>query len=95
MIEAMATYRITEAELARDIHGILTKVQEGAEIVVEQDHLPVALIRSPFPKGRLLSECIAIAEARSAHETLDLGFSKDVEEGIASRSQPWNPPPWE
>ena len=38
MIEAMATLRMTEAELARDIHAVLAKVQNGTEIVVEQDH---------------------------------------------------------
>ena len=91
----MGTLRITEAELARDIHALLAKVQEGAEIVVEQDHHAVAVIRSPLPKGRLLSECIALAETRAATATLDKGFMKDVEEGIANRSLPWNPPSWE
>jgi hypothetical protein len=92
MIMGMGTLRITEAELARDIHAVLAKVQAGAEIVVEQDHHPVAIIHSPLSKGRLLSECIALAEARGSTVTLDEGFVKDVEEGIASRSQPWNPP---
>jgi antitoxin (DNA-binding transcriptional repressor) of toxin-antitoxin stability system len=95
IMEAMATVHITEAELARDIHTVLAKVQQGAEIVVEQDHRPVAVIRSPLPKGRLLSECIALAEARGSTVTLDDGFMKDVEDGIASRSQPWNPPSWD
>jgi len=91
----MGTLRITEAELACDIHAVLAKVREGAEVVVEQDHRPVAVIRSPIPKGRLLSECVALAEARGSTATLDEGFMKDVEEGIARRSQPWNPPSWE
>ena len=95
MIEEMATVRITEAELARDIHAVLAKVQEGVEVIVEQDHRPVAVIRTPLAKGRLLSECIALAEARGSAVTLDEGFMKEVEEGIASRSQPWNPPSWE
>jgi len=95
MIESMATVRITEAEFERDIHGVLAKVQQGTEVVVEQDHRAVAVIRSPIPKGRLLSECIALAEARRSTITLDEDFAKDVEEGIASRSQPWNPPSWE
>jgi hypothetical protein len=47
------------------------------------------------PKGRLLSECIAMAEARGSTATLDEAFMKDVAEGIATRSQPWNPPAWE
>jgi hypothetical protein len=91
----MATLRITEAELARDIHAVLAKVREGAEVLVEEDHRAVAIIRSPLPKGRMLSECIALAEARGSTATLDEGFMNDVEEGIASRSQPWNPPSWE
>jgi len=33
--------RITEAELARDLHAVLAKVQEGMEVIVEQDHRPV------------------------------------------------------
>jgi len=95
MMMDMGTLRITEAELARDIHAALAKVRDGVEILVEEDHHAVAVIRSPLPKGRLLSECIALAEARGATVTLDDGFMKDVEEGIASHSQPWNPPSWE
>jgi antitoxin (DNA-binding transcriptional repressor) of toxin-antitoxin stability system len=95
MIESMAQVHMTEAEVASDLHGVLAKVQQGVEVVVEQDHRPVAVIRSPLPKGRLLSECIALAEARGSVATLDEGFMKDVEEGISSRSQPWNPPAWE
>jgi antitoxin (DNA-binding transcriptional repressor) of toxin-antitoxin stability system len=95
MIEAMAQVHMTEAEVARDLHDVLAKVQQGVEVVVEQDQRPVAVIRSLLPKGRLLSECIALAEARGSTATLDEGFMKDVEEGIARRSQPWKPPSWE
>jgi len=85
MIEPMAQVYMTEAEVARDLHEVLAKVQQGVEVVIEQDHRPVAAIRSPLPKGRLLSECIALAEVRGSTATLDEGFMKDVEEGIASR----------
>lgn len=95
MIEDRMTVRITEAELARDIHAVLARVQEGVEVIVEQDHRPVAVIKTPQGTGRLLSECIALAEARGSTVTLDEGFMKDVEEGITNRSQPWNPPSWE
>ncbi len=81
--------------MARDLHGVLAKVQQGIEIVVEQDHRSVAVIRSPLPKGRLLSECIALAESRGSTATLDEGFMRDVQEGIDGRSQPWKPPAWE
>jgi len=95
MIESMAQVHISEGELARDVHGVLDRVQRGVEVVVEQDHRPVAVIRSLLPKGRLLSECVALAEARGSTATLDEGFMKDVEEGITQRSHPWNPPTWE
>jgi hypothetical protein len=94
-LKEMATVRITEAELARDIHAILAKVQEGVEVIVEQDCRPVAVIRAPIERGRLLSESIAIADARSSSAVLDAGFMEDVEKGIAERSQAWNPPNWE
>jgi hypothetical protein len=92
----MTTVRITEAELARDVHAVLEKVQQGSEVIVErEDHRPVAVIRSPLPKGRLLSESIALAEASGTTAIPDEGFMKDIAEGIAERSKPWNPPSWE
>ena len=94
MIVNMPTVRITEAELARDVHAVLSKVQEGVEVIVEQDHHPVAIIRAPLPKGRMVSESIALAVARGTTAIPDEGFMKDVEEGIAERSKPWNPPTW-
>jgi len=95
MIMDMGTLRITEAELARDVRAVLAKVQTGVEVIVEQDHRTVAVIRTPLSQGRLLSESIAMAEARGTTASPDQGFLKDVEEGIAERSQPWNPPTWE
>jgi hypothetical protein len=60
--------------------------------VIEEDHEPVAVIRSPVRSGRPISECIASAEASGSKVTLDEGFAKDVEEGIRDRQQPSNPP---
>jgi hypothetical protein len=95
MIKSMAQVHMTEAELAQGLHEALDKVRHGFEIVIEEDHHPVAVIRAPQPKGRLLSECIALAEASGSRVTHDEGFTRDVEEGIAIRSQPWKPPAWE
>ena len=91
----MATIHMSEAEVARDLHAVLAKVQQGVEVVIEQDHRPVAVMCSPLPNGRLLSECIALADARGTTAIPDEGFMKDVAEGIAERSMPWNPPSWE
>jgi antitoxin (DNA-binding transcriptional repressor) of toxin-antitoxin stability system len=95
MIEVMATIRITEAELARDIHAVLAQVQEGLEVIVEQDHRPVAVIRSPHRSGRPISEILRKARERNSTVTLDADFGKDLEAIIASHQQPWNPPSWE
>ena len=86
---------MSEAEAARDLHAVLAKVQQGVEVVIEQDHRPVAVIRSPVRSGRPISECIASAKASASKVTLDEGFAKDVEEGIRERQQPWNPPSWD
>ena len=91
----MAQIHMTEAELARDLHETLARVQQGLEVVVEQGRQPVAVIRPPVPKARLLSECIARARERGSTVTLDEGFMKEVEEGIARHSHPWKPPAWE
>ena len=95
MIEVMATVRITESELARDLHAVLAKVHQGLEVVIEQDHRPVAVIRPPHRSGRLVSEILREARQRNSTVTLDEDFSADIEVIIASQQQPWTPPSWE
>ncbi len=98
MIEPMATVRITEAELARDIRAVLAKVQEGVEVIVERDHRPVAVIRTPRWPGRRISECIALAKAHEEKlgyaPAPDPDFAKDVEAAIDAHREPFNPPAW-
>jgi antitoxin (DNA-binding transcriptional repressor) of toxin-antitoxin stability system len=88
---------VSSAEAIRDIAVILDRVERGAEIVVEKDLRPVAHIQPAHRPGRLLSECIARAEAHQAKThrakigqaaTLDDERGKDMEEIIASRRQP-------
>jgi hypothetical protein len=99
MIEEMATVRITEAELARDIHAVLAKVQEGIEVIVEQDHRPVAVIKTPRGPGRKISECIALAKAHEEElgyaPAPDADFAKDVQAAIDAHREPLNPPAWD
>ena len=95
MIEAMASVRITEAELARDLHALLAKVQEGVEVIVEQDHRTLAVIRSPRRSGRPISEILRQARESNSTVTLDPDFGKDLEAVIANHQRPWNPASWE
>jgi len=95
----MATIRITEAELARDIHAVLAQVQEGVEVIVEQDHRPVAVIKTPQAPGRKIGECIALAKAYEEKlgyaPVPDPDFSKDVQAAIDAHREPLNPPAWD
>lgn len=92
---------MSEAEVARDLHAVLAKVQEGVEIVIEQDDRPVAVLKpsAPARPGRKLSECIAMAQAYEAKlgyaPTLDEDFAEDVQAGIDARRDSFEPPAWD
>ncbi len=86
---------MTESEVTENFAAVLEKIRTGVEVVVEQNHRAVAVIRSPARSGRPISECIASARASGSKVTLDEGFAKDVDEGIKDRQQPWNPPSWD
>ena len=86
---------MTESEVARDLHAVLAKVQAGIEVIVEQDHRPVAVIKSPKPVGRMISQIVADLKARGSNAVMDDDFARDIEEGIKAQRQPWNPPSWD
>lgn len=66
-------------------------------VISEQDHRPVAVIKTPLLPGRNISEGIALARAheeQSGHApSLDPDFAADVEEIIRQR-RAWSPPEW-
>lgn len=86
---------MTEAELARDLHAVLEKVSHGAEIIVERDTQPVAVLKAPAFRGRPIEECIASTRAHGSHTTLDDEFGKDLEDIISGRRAPLSPPAWD
>lgn len=92
----MATVHMSEAEVARDLHAVLAKVQQGIEVVIEQDHRPVAVLKpsASARPGRKLSECIALLPADST-ATIDPDFANDVEAAIAAHREPLEPPAWD
>ena len=53
------TLRISEGDLAKDVRAILQRVETGAEIVIERDSRPVAVIRAAESERRTIAECIA------------------------------------
>ena len=85
----MATIHISEAEAARDFAGLMARVRAGAEVVIENGSLMVAVLHAPVPPRRSISESIALAEARSKElghaPVMDAGFAADMEEIIRNR----------
>ena len=95
MMENVARIHITEADLVRELHDVLAKVQQGLEVIVEHDHRPIAVIRRPHRSGLSISEILQQANERNSTVTLDSEFANDLEAIIAAHDQPWNPPSWE
>jgi hypothetical protein len=95
----MAKIRMSEAEVARDFTAVMARVPAGAEVVIEDGTLSVAVIHTPTdPSRRSISECIALAK-KHEDETgkgpvLDSELASDVEEIVRSR-KPWNTPAWD
>jgi prevent-host-death family protein len=93
---AKQVIHISEAEAASNFAALLDHVSQGAEVIIENDARPVAVLRSAEPRpGRLLSESIALAEAHGSTVTLDGDFGRDLEEIINSHREPLNPPVWD
>ena len=86
---------VSEAEVVRDIAAVLEKVRRGSEVVVEQNHRPIAVIKPSKPVGRPISEVIAELKARGSNTVIDDDFARDIEAGIEAHHQPWTPPSWE
>jgi antitoxin (DNA-binding transcriptional repressor) of toxin-antitoxin stability system len=93
MISHMATIHISAAEAARDFPALLAHVRAGAEVIIEDGSLTVAVLHTPAPPRRSIEECIALLPADSS-ATIDEDFARDVAEAVARR-EPLNPPAWD
>jgi len=89
------TLHVTDAEFARDLHGVLEKVRRGTEVIIEQDNRPVAVLKAAQVKGRMISDIVADLKARGSNAVMDEDFARDVEEAIQSFRELWNPPSWD
>ena len=86
----MATFHISEAEAESNFADLMEKVRAGDEVVIESNAQPVAVVHAPgLPRARLLSESLALAEARikvRGYElTLDPDFASDMDEIVRNR----------
>jgi antitoxin (DNA-binding transcriptional repressor) of toxin-antitoxin stability system len=90
----MSEVHISEADLARDVHAVLDRVQSGAEVIVERDARPVAIMRPAEPCRRKLSEIAKSLTADSTAE-VDSDFAKDVQAVVDSHRAPLDPSVWD
>jgi len=94
MIEGMAQLHMSEAEVAKNFAAVLEKVRQGVEVVVEQNHQPVAVLRPADPPRRKISEVLALMPKNST-AIMDDDFARDIEAAIASHREPLEPPAWD
>jgi antitoxin (DNA-binding transcriptional repressor) of toxin-antitoxin stability system len=92
---AQPVIHISEEEAAKDFATLLVRVRAGAEVVIEHDSQPVAVVHPAEPPVRLLSESLRLAREHGSTATLDADFAKDVEAAIESHREPLNPPVWD
>jgi antitoxin (DNA-binding transcriptional repressor) of toxin-antitoxin stability system len=90
IIVNIETIHISEDEAARDFAGLMARVRAGAEVVIENANSPAVVLRAAEqPRGRLLSESIALAEDHARElgyePVMDAEFAADMEEIIANR----------
>jgi antitoxin (DNA-binding transcriptional repressor) of toxin-antitoxin stability system len=57
--------RISESDAANNFALLLARVRAGAEIVIEHDAEPVAILHAPSPPRRTISECVALLSEES------------------------------
>lgn len=86
---------VSEAEAANDFASLLNRVRAGAEVVIEHDAQPVAVLHPAEPTVRLLSESLRLAREHGSTATLDEDFANDVEAAVESHRDPLNPPAWD
>src|SRR5208282_12054 len=91
--------RVSEEEAATDFAALMARVRAGAEVIIERDAKPIAVVRpAEALRGCPISECIALAEALARElgyePTMDPDFAADLEEIIKSR-KPRNISTWE
>jgi antitoxin (DNA-binding transcriptional repressor) of toxin-antitoxin stability system len=90
----MGVVHISEAELVENIASFIDRARSGTEIVIERNAQPVAVLRSPEPRRRKLSEIMASLSECSA-ATVDPGFAADVHDFIDRHREPLHPPEWD
>jgi antitoxin (DNA-binding transcriptional repressor) of toxin-antitoxin stability system len=85
------TRHMTEVELVRDVRAVLESVRRGVEVVIESGDEPVVVLKAASPVGRRISDVLGRLEHSGANAVIDEDFARDVDDGVRSFREPWNP----
>jgi antitoxin (DNA-binding transcriptional repressor) of toxin-antitoxin stability system len=89
---------VSDTDAATSLPKLLEQVREGAEIVIEHEAQPVAILHAAEPKTRTISEAIALSklheEETGRAPTADPDFAEDLRNVMNDR-KPRNLPAWE
>lgn len=94
LIMAKDVIHVSEAEVVGKFASLMARVRAGAEVIIESNARPVAVLHPAEPVRRTISECIALLPEDST-ATIDPEFAKDVQAAIESHREPLNPPAWD
>jgi antitoxin (DNA-binding transcriptional repressor) of toxin-antitoxin stability system len=91
---AKPVIHISEIEAASNFAALLARVRAGAEIVIEQNSQPVAVVRPAGPVRRTISECLTLLPEDSK-ATIDPDFANDVQAAVESHREALDSTAWE
>ena len=94
MIEVMMQVHMTEAEIAGNFGAALEKQRQGLEVVVESEHLPVAVLRAAEMPRRKTSEILALMTENPA-AVMDADFARDAASAIESHRESLDTTKWD
>lgn len=91
---AKPVIHLSEIEAASNFAALLARVRAGAEIVIEQNSQPVAVVRPPDAVRRTISECLALLPEDSK-AIIDADFANDVQAAVESHREALDSTAWE
>jgi prevent-host-death family protein len=87
---------ISETEAASNFASLMERVRAGAEVVIESNAQPVAIVQPAEPHVRFLSESLRLAREYGSKAKMDEDFARDVRAAVDSRQdEPFDPPSWD
>lgn len=79
----MAAIQVSQTEAERNLHALLSRVDENTSFLIVSDSRPVAILQA-VPRALSLKERIARLPVQT-DAFMDDGFAEDVQAGIDAR----------